>query len=140
MNENVDANIYGLEGEFIFSPVDDFLIDVNVRVPEDRDQGLHEHRSARSEQRRSELDDDQGHLGRIELRAGDAQRCRRRAAFGLVLPAALGGPFGFCGALAANGFSVQDGVAADLDGNQLQSAPELSFKVGAQYTFGIGAV
>jgi iron complex outermembrane receptor protein len=60
-------------------------------------------------------------------------------AFSLLLPAALGGPFGFCGALAANGFSVQDGVEANLDGNQLQNAPELSFKIGAQYTFGIGS-
>jgi len=59
--------------------------------------------------------------------------------FGLLLPAALGGPFGFCGALGANAFPVQDGVAANLDGNQLQYAPELSFKIGAQYTFQIGS-
>jgi hypothetical protein len=29
VNENVDANIYGLEGEFVFSPVNDLLIDAN---------------------------------------------------------------------------------------------------------------
>ena len=29
VNENVDANIYGLEGEFVFSPATDLLIDAN---------------------------------------------------------------------------------------------------------------
>ena len=42
-----------------------------------------------------------------------------------MLPAALGGPFGFCDALAGNGFTVQDGEAADLDGNPLPGTPEL---------------
>jgi phosphoribosylanthranilate isomerase len=30
VNENVDASIYGLEGELVWSPVDDFIIDGNV--------------------------------------------------------------------------------------------------------------
>jgi outer membrane receptor protein involved in Fe transport len=60
-------------------------------------------------------------------------------AVGLVLPEIVGGPFGFCGSMAEFEFPVQDGVAADLDGNSLQGTPEWSVKVGAQYTFHLGS-
>src|SRR4029453_7700661 len=50
--------------------------------------------------------------------------------FGLVLPAAVGGPFGFCGAMAENGLPVQDGIAANLDGNSLQGPPGGVFQGG----------
>jgi iron complex outermembrane receptor protein len=138
VNENVDANIYGLEGEFIFSPVDDFLIDANVSYLKT------EIKDFTSIDPRDPSNGDPSWTTLKDISDGSncvlaSNQVATARTFGLVLPAALGGPFGFCGALAENGFSAQDGVAANLDGNQLQNAPELSFKVGAQYTFGIGA-
>src|SRR4029450_4733297 len=38
--------------------------------------------------------------------------------FGLVLPAAVGGPFGFCGAMATNGFPVGRGTRAGVAGGR----------------------
>jgi hypothetical protein len=63
-------------------------------------------------------------------------------AAGCILPLTLGGPFGIfslnpgCPGFAA--FGVNDGEAADLDGNRLGSAPEWSAKIGIEYTFDIG--
>ena len=138
VNENVDANIYGLEGEFVFSPVDDLLIDANVSYLKT------EIKDFTSIDPRDPSNGDPAWTTVKDVSDGSncvlatSQLAAARAA-SLMLPAALGGPFGLCGPLAAAGFSAQDGVAADLDGNQLQSAPELSFKIGAQYTFDIGS-
>jgi iron complex outermembrane receptor protein len=138
VNENVDATIYGIEGEFVFSPVDDFVLDANVAYLKTE---INDFSSI------DPRDPANGNPGFTVLKdITDGSNCVLATAavdtartFGLVLPAPLGGPFGFCGALAENAFPVQDGVAADLDGNQLPYAPELSFKVGAQYTFAIGS-
>ena len=139
VNENVDSNIYGLEGEFVFSPVDDLLIDANFAYlnTEIKDFSSIDPRDP------SNGDPDWTVLKDIS----DGSNCVLATAamgtaqtVGLVLPVAVvGGPFGFCGSLAENGFPVQDGIAADLDGNSLQGTPEWSFKVGAQYTWGIGS-
>ena len=138
VNENVDANIYGLEGEFVFSPVDDLLIDANVSYLKTEIQDF------TSIDPRDPSDGDPNWTTIKDISDGSncvlaTAQVETARSVGLLMPAALGGPFGFCGALAANGFSAQDGIAADLDGNQLQSAPELSFKIGAQYTFDIGS-
>jgi outer membrane receptor protein involved in Fe transport len=138
VNENVDARIYGLEGEFILSPVDDFLIDANISYLKTEIQDF------TSIDPRDPSNGDPAWTTLKDVSDGSncvlatAQAAPARAV-GLVLPAALGGPFGFCGPLAANGFTARDGVAADLDGNQLPSAPELSFKIGAQYTLRLGS-
>ena len=139
VNENVDAQIYGVEGEFVFSPAKDFLIDANF---------AYLHTKIKDFSSIDPRDPSNGDPNWTTLKdISDGSNCILASSqvatarqFGLVLPAALGGPFGFCGALQENGFSVQDGIAANLDGNRLQSAPEWSFKVGAQYTFGIGSL
>jgi len=57
----------------------------------------------------------------------------------LLDPALLGGPFGLASVnplgCPMGAFGAFDGVAADLDGNELPGAPELSAKVGVQYTY-----
>jgi iron complex outermembrane recepter protein len=139
VNENVDANIYGLEGEFVLSPVNDLLIDANFAYLKT------EIKDFSSIDPRDPSNGDPNWTVIKDIT--DGSNCVLATAamataqqFGLVLPvAAVGGPFGFCGAMAENQFPVQDGVAADLDGNSLQGTPEWSFKVGAQYTFHLGS-
>jgi outer membrane receptor protein involved in Fe transport len=138
VNENVDANIYGLEGEFVFSPVTDLLIDANFAYLNTKIKDF------TSIDPRDPSNGDPNWTVIKDIT--DGSNCVLATAalptartFGLVLPAAVGGPFGFCGSMAANGLPVQDGVAADLDGNSLQGTPEWSFKVGGQYTFHLGS-
>jgi iron complex outermembrane recepter protein len=139
VNENVDANIYGFEGEFVFSPVTDLLIDANFAYLKTKIKDF----SSIDPRDPSNGDPSWTVLKDI----GDGSNCvlassqlAQAQTVGLVLPVALiGGPFGLCGALDGAGFDVQDGIAADLDGNQLQSSPEFTFKLGAQYTFGLGS-
>jgi iron complex outermembrane receptor protein len=139
VNENVDANIYGFEGEFVFSPVSDLLIDANfsyLNTSINDFSSIDPRDPSNGDPAWTVLKDisDGSNCVLATAAMGDAQTV------GLVLPIALiGGPFGFCGALADNAFPVQDGIAANLDGNQLQGSPEWSFKVGAQYTFGLGS-
>ena len=139
VNENVDANIYGLEGEFVLSPATDLLIDANFAFLKTKIKDF-----ASIDPR----DPSNGNPAWTNIKdISDGSNCVLATAamgtaqsVGLVLPvAAVGGPFGFCGSLAENGFPVQDGIAADLDGNSLQGTPEWSFKVGAQYTFHLGS-
>jgi outer membrane receptor protein involved in Fe transport len=139
VNENVDANIYGLEGEFVLSPVNDLLIDANFAYLETQIKdfsSIDPRDPSNGDPNWTVIKDitDGSNCVLATAAMGTAQQ------FGLVLPvAAVGGPFGFCGAMAENQFPVQDGVAADLDGNSLQGTPEWSFKVGAQYTFHLGS-
>ena len=139
VNENVDADIYGLEGEFVLSPVNDLLIDANFAYLKTKIKdfsSIDPRDPSNGDPNWTVIKDitDGSNCVLATAALGTAQT------FGLVLPvAAVGGPFGFCGAMAQNGLPVQDGVAANLDGNSLQGTPEWSFKVGAQYTFHLGS-
>jgi iron complex outermembrane recepter protein len=137
VNENVDADIYGLEGEFVFRPTEHWLVDANFAYLKTKikDFSSIDPRDPSNGDPNWTVLKDISDGSNCVLQTAQLESARTT---GLVLPAALGGPFGLCGQLARVGFTVQDGVAADLDGNQLQNAPELSFKVGAQYTFGLG--
>lgn len=135
VNENVDATIYGAEAEFVFTPVDKFVIDANFAYLKTEIQDF----SSIDPRDVSGGDPNWTTIKNIQ----DGSNCAlpttalpaARGA-GLVLPAAAGGPFGVCAPL-QQFFGAIDGVAADLSGNQLSLSPELSFKVGAQYTFGL---
>ncbi len=138
VNENVDANIYGLEGEFVLSPASDLLIDANFAYLKTKIKDFS------SIDPRDPSNGDPAWTNIKDI--SDGSNCVLATAalptarsFGLVLPEIVGGPFGFCGAMAENGLPVQDGIAADLDGNSLQGTPEWSVKVGAQYTFHLGS-
>jgi iron complex outermembrane receptor protein len=136
VNENVDAQIYGLEGEFVFTPVDNFVIDANVAYLKTEIQDF----SSIDPRDVSGGDPNWTTVKNIE----DGSNCAVPTAAipaaqgaGVMLPSALGGPFGLCGPL-SQFFGAVDGIAANLDGNELALSPELSFKIGAQYTFNFG--
>lgn len=132
VNENVDAKIYGIEGEFVLSPVDDFVVDANLAYLKTQVQDF----ASIDPRDVSNGDPNWTTIKNIQ----DGSNCAlptvalpaARGA-GLVLPAATGGPFGVCAPLRQS-FGATDGVAADLSGNQLSLSPQWSFKVGAQYT------
>ena len=138
VNENIKSNIYGLEGEFVFSPTDAFVVDMNVAYlkteikdtqsidPRDISGGnpnvtvLKDVSTGRTTRYRPR---------RLGTHARRVACCRTRSSdCSRPLRALLRPPL----------FGVNDGVAADLEGNQLPGSPELSAKLGAQYTFGIG--
>jgi outer membrane receptor protein involved in Fe transport len=144
VNENIDANIFGLEGEFVFKPTDNLVVDLNLSYlntriknassidPRDPTNG-----DPNFTVIKDVLDASNYVLPTAQLQAATAANC--------LLDPALGGPFGLA-ALANRGtagltqcagaaFGAMDGVEADLDGNELPGAPELSGKIGAQYTF-----
>jgi outer membrane receptor protein involved in Fe transport len=141
VNENVDADIYGLEGEFLLSPVDGLVFDLNLaylkteigdfssinpRDPSNGDPAFTVVKDA--------INGSNYVIPTANLPAA--------VGAGLVLPLALGGPFGVCSDPAAAAgcafFGQTNGVEADLSGNELAGAPEFSAKVGAQYTFEFG--
>ena len=139
VNENVDANIYGLEGEFVFSPVNDLLIDANFAYLKTKIKDF----SSIDPRDPSNGDPDWTVLKDIT----DGSNCvLATAALGTaqhVRAGAAGARSAVRSASAARwpttASPVQDGIAADLDGNSLQGTPEWSFKVGAQYTFHLGS-
>jgi outer membrane receptor protein involved in Fe transport len=137
VNENIDADIWGVEGEFVFSPVDDLVIDANFSYLNTKI------KDAQSINTRDPSNGDPNWTNIKDISNGAncvlaTSQVATARSVGLLLPAALGGPFGFCGPLQQNGFSVNDGVPVDLSGNHLGGSPEWSFKVGSQYTFRFG--
>ncbi|HEX2494493.1 MAG TPA: TonB-dependent receptor, partial [Steroidobacter sp.] len=138
VNENIDANIWGLEGEFIFSPVDDLLFDLNLAYLNT------EIKDAQSINPRDPSNGDPNFtVVKDVLNASNyvipTQLVPTAVAAGCLLDPALGGPFGLLSLAPACQPFFSDGVPADLGGNELPSAPEFSFKVGAQYAFAVGA-
>jgi len=137
VNENIDADIYGVEAEFVFTPVDDWIVDANFAYLNTQI------KDAQSINPRDPSGGDPAWTNVKDVSNGNncilaTNQVATAQAVGALLPAALGGPFGFCGSLATAGFNVRDGIAQDLSGNHLGGSPEFSFKVGTQYTARIG--
>ena len=137
VNENVDADIFGLEGEFVFVPMDDVVVDLNVSYLNSKI------KNATSIDPRNPTNSDPNFTAVKDIAtAGNyilptANIPAAVAAGCLLDPAQLGGPFGLAGLnpLCATAFGATDGIATDLDGNQLPNAPEFSAKLGVQYTY-----
>jgi outer membrane receptor protein involved in Fe transport len=154
INENVDAEVTGFEAEFSWAPMDDFLINgmlslldteignVAVGDPRDPSGGISD--------------------ATVVKNLLDSENCvmlwnGSPDPSGLPpLPPPFDGlnaltqllPFSSCPDLQANmplvnlaygtTYSYTDAVEVNLDGNPLQASPEMSFSIGAQYTFRIG--
>ena len=125
-NENTDAEIYGLEAELVFAPDQHWLLNANA---------AYLHSEAKDFQSVDTRDPTAGR--------GDVTLIKdlTNAANCVVLldpetfAAIAGSQFSDCAALSGAGLPVTDGISVDLDGNQLQNAPEWSLSLGAQYTF-----
>jgi outer membrane receptor protein involved in Fe transport len=148
LNENVDAEITGFEAEFAWTPTDNFLVNgmlslldteignVAVGDPRDPSGGVAESTVVKN------LTDSENC---VILWNGSPDPA---TTLPLVDPAFALLPFSSCPDLQAGmplfnaglgtNYSYTDAVEVNLDGNPLQSSPETSFSVGAQYTFRIG--
>ncbi len=168
-NDNTDATVYGLEGEFIVAPIRALQFNLNASYLKTKIKDL---------QLVDARDPSGGRSDVVIIKdVTNASNCAvvptaagapRADAFVNAVNAAIGlrptqaiqgtsttGAFGVCsalqGALATTGvnpalavsatnpalsnlYSVSDGVAVDLSGNELQNSPEFKFAVGAQYT------
>ncbi len=133
-NENTDAEIYGLESEFVWAPNEQLRLNANISY-------LHtEIKDFTSVDTRDPTD------GRSDVTLIkdnlNASNCvvNHNGASAPTLPA--NGPaddrIQSCAALAATlpaPYTVSDGVAVDLSGNRLINSPELTVSLGAQYSF-----
>jgi iron complex outermembrane receptor protein len=136
VNENVDADIYGLEGEFLFNPVEGLLVDLNLAYlkteignfasinPRDPSNGDPAYTVVK----------DIGNASNYVVPTAQLQNAIDAQ---LILPLALGGPFGLYSLVdgSAGAFGQMAGVEANLRGNELAGAPRFSVKAGIQYTF-----
>jgi outer membrane receptor protein involved in Fe transport len=141
VNENVDADVYGLEGEFVVSPIDGLVFDLNLAYlkTEIGDFSSIDPRDPSNGNPAYTVVKDAFNASNYVMPTANLAAAR---AAGVLMPAGLGGPFGLCSnAAAAAGcafFGQTNGIEADLSGNELAGAPEFSAKLGAQYAFGVG--
>ncbi|WP_405224333.1 TonB-dependent receptor [Lentisalinibacter sediminis] len=141
-NDNVDAEISGLEAEMTWAATDRLLLNANLSLisTEVKDVSLIDTRDPAGGTEEATVIKD----------LTNAQNCVLLWNGGpdpaTTLPAVDPGlallPFSDCAALAAIPYGAlglpyeyTDGVEKDVDGNSLPNTPEFSFNVGAQYSF-----
>lgn len=168
-NDNTDATVYGLEGEFLIAPVRALQFNINASYLKTKIKDLQLVDARDPSGGRSDVViikdlTNASNCAVIPTAAGapraDAIVNAVNARIGLQPTQAIQGTnttgaFSVCsalqGALATTGvnpalaigatnpalsslYTVADGVAVDLSGNELQNSPEFKFAVGAQYT------
>ncbi|HEY8540298.1 MAG TPA: TonB-dependent receptor, partial [Steroidobacteraceae bacterium] len=136
VNENVDADIYGLEGEFLFNPVDGLLIDLNLaylKTEIGNFKSINPRDPSNGDPAWTVVKD----IGNASNYVLPAAQLQNAVDAGLILPLQLGGPFGLYSLVPGSEglFGQTAGVEADLRGNELAGAPRFSVKAGLQYTF-----
>ena len=163
VNENIDARVFGVEGEFVIKPTDDLVFNstisyLNTQIT-DEDflsintlnptadnpnaiafKDLTNASNCTLEQDPTEL----ASLGLTTLLGADLSTINPAFAAGNPL---LASPFTVCSALedfiegafnpaVGTSFEVTPlGIAQSVDGNDLPSSPEFTISAGAQYTF-----
>ncbi len=154
VNDNVDADIYGVEAEAIMSPIPAFVVNMNASYlhskvssdkflvnPRDVSGGRADAVIIKDITNASNCVVVPNVAGNAALSNGYVAAVNR--AIGLRAPTAIPtvaatGAFGICSVLGANaaasGVSVLDGVTTNIRGNRLPQAPTYKWSVGAQYT------
>ena len=146
LNENIDAEVLGLEFESIWSPVENLVFNANIGLLDTEITGG---------ESIDVIDRTQGADNQIVIKAADASNCVvPEDAYGNLvaiiqgLPGApvidgvTGNPLavlGACdGAFAALGVTPSAGTPVNLEGKELPNAPGYTISLGAQYTWDIG--
>ncbi len=154
VNDNVNADIYGVEAEAIMSPIPAFVVNMNASYlhskvssdkflvnPRDVSGGRADAVIIKDITNASNCVVVPNVAGNAALSNGYVAAVNR--AIGLRAPTAIPtvaatGAFGICSVLGANaaasGVSVLDGVTTNIRGNRLPQAPTYKWSVGAQYT------
>ena len=125
-NENTDAQIWGGEAEFVFAPSPRWILNANLAYLNTEVKDF------------ESVDTRDPTAGRNDVTLlkdlTNGSNC-----VALLDPAAyaaqVGSQYTSCSRLAGSGLPVTDGIAQNLNGNQLQNAPEWSVSLGAQYNW-----
>lgn len=132
-NENTDAEIYGLESEFLFSPDGNWLFNANIALLET---------SIKSFSAVDTRDPTQGSSAVTLLK--DNQNAANCVVFHNGAPAPDMDPFNSCtnpaladGTSLPAPYTVETGVEVDLDGNELRNSPNTTINLGAQYNWNL---
>ena len=159
VNDNVDANVYGIEGEFIIQPTRALAVNFGasyLHTEVSQDKFLSNPRDPSGGRSDAVIIKDitnGSNCALVPRVAGNAAGANGyvtavNAALGLRAPTSFGadsgingatGAFSICSALAGNaaaaGMDVLfAGVEVNIKGNQLPQAPTFKFSAGAQYT------
>ncbi len=154
VNVNVDARIFGLEAEFLAAPTDNWLFNLDIGYlntsiqdtaivdPRDPSNGSDDVTLIKDFADASNcVVDHNGGGDLISSGVADALGAAGVPFIPAQTPGIAFSGFSTCAglqaALQALGVPqfVTDGVPQDLDGNNLQNSPELTFNIGAQYTY-----
>jgi outer membrane receptor protein involved in Fe transport len=154
INENIDATVWGLEGEFVLRPTDRLIANMNVAYlnTEAGDFSTIDSRDPTQGAANAELFSDiTNGSDCVVTRTSGAPLIGR--VFGgpfAALNPIVASPFSVCSALRANigainlatggaqGFAVVDGIPVNVEGNELPGSPEFKISGGLQYTFAMG--
>lgn len=124
-NENTDAEIYGVEAEFIYAPTPAWQFNANLSY-------LHTEVTDFES-----IDPRDPSAGRDDVTLikdnTTAVNCVVLMSPQDFAAAGVGPQFNSCAGLREAGLPVTDGVLEDLDGNQLLNSPEWSLSLGGQY-------
>ena len=130
-NENTDAEIYGLESEFVFAPTTNWLLNANVSLLQT---------AIRDFSAVDTRDPTQGRSDTTLLK--DNSNASNCVVFHNGAPAPDMPQLNSCTTpTLSNGsplpapYDVGTGVSADLDGNELKNSPSTTVSLGAQYTW-----
>ena len=158
INENIDAKIWGMEGEFLYAPNQNWMFNMsasylNTNVGDARSV---DPRDPTNGAPNTTLMKDLGSAANCVIHHNNSPDPTLDPNLAALFPAgafpvpglASKGTFGSCDAtagalagynqLAATDYTVDDGVEADLKGNELQQAPDFTINIGAQYTHFFG--
>ena len=160
VNDNVDATVYGLEGEFVIQPTRALAVNFNasyLNTKVSQDKFLSNPRDPSGGRADAVIIKDitnGSNCALVPNQAGagalaNGYVSQVNAALGLRGPTSFGpdsgingatGAFGICSVLAGNAAAagvqvLNAGVEVNIRGNQLPQAPEFKFSAGAQYTF-----
>ncbi|MFN0025476.1 MAG: TonB-dependent receptor [Parvularculaceae bacterium] len=166
VNENIDATIWGLEGEFVWRPTDRLIANLNASYLNTKvgDFSTFDARNPTAGAANTELVSNLSNsLDCVITRTGPLPLLLQNG--GALLPGGAANPlngligglggvpgvgaFSNCDALAANigsinalkpgqGYAVVNGIDQDLSGNELPGSPEFKIAGGLQYEFAVG--
>lgn len=155
INENIDAAVYGIEGEFVWRPTDRLIFNMNASYlnTEAKDFATIDVRNPTAGAANAELIAD--------ITNGSNCVVTRTAGMPLIgqvfggpfaaLNPLVASPFSICGQLqaniasinlatgGANGYAIVDGIEQSVDGNELPGSSDFRVTGGVQYEFGIGS-
>ena len=128
VNENIDAKIYGLELETIWAPVDNLRLNANI--------GYLQTEIGESESIDT-FDRTQGDPNLVLVKSSAAANCvvtLAQAQAALAFSNGSNNPFALLGLCSGAFGAASDGVAVNLEGNELPNSPHFTVSLGAQYS------